>query len=109
MATCWFRANGFVDATGDAAVVWQAGLECREPAEGVIYGSQMIVIENFETRRSRARKMSARIRDRGGQYGLVRRDGFAMSFPGRATAVVNMTQHRNAARSAGIFAHWDRR
>src|ERR1700734_559778 len=42
------RANGFVDATGDAAVVWQAGLERREPAEGVIYGSQMIVIENFE-------------------------------------------------------------
>src|SRR5580704_17425501 len=42
------RAHGFVDATGDAAVVWQAGLECQEPAEGVIYGSQMIVIENFE-------------------------------------------------------------
>ena len=30
------RANGFVDATGDAAVVWQAGLECQEPAEGII-------------------------------------------------------------------------
>jgi flavin-dependent dehydrogenase len=28
------RADGFVDATGDAAVVWGAGLECREPAEG---------------------------------------------------------------------------
>src|ERR1022692_1028036 len=27
------RADGFVDATGDAALVWQAGLECREPAE----------------------------------------------------------------------------
>ena len=86
------RANGFVDATGDAAVVWQAGLECREPAEGVIYGSQMIVIENFDDAKKPSREeMSARIRERGEQYGLVRRDGFAMSFPGRATAVVNMT------------------
>ena len=44
------QAGGFVDATGDAVVVWQAGLECREPAEGVIYGSQMIVIENLMSR-----------------------------------------------------------
>jgi hypothetical protein len=86
------RANGFVDATGDAAVVWQAGLECREPAEGVIYGSQMIVIENFDEAKKPSREeMSTRIRERGEHYGLVRRDGFAMSFPGRATAVVNMT------------------
>jgi hypothetical protein len=86
------RADGFVDATGDAAVVWQAGLDCREPAEGLIYGSQMIVIENFDeaSKPSRA-EMSERIRDRGEHYGMVRRDGFAMSFPGRGTAVVNMT------------------
>jgi hypothetical protein len=86
------RADGFVDATGDAAVVWQAGLECREPAEGVIYGSQMIVIENFDEGHKPSREeMSARIRERGQLYGMIRRDGFAMSFPGRATAVVNMT------------------
>ncbi len=86
------RANGFVDATGDAAVVWQAGLECQEPAEGVIYGSQMIVIEDFDDAKKPSREeMSARIRERGETYGMVRRDGFAMSFPGRATAVVNMT------------------
>src|SRR5579884_2584419 len=29
------EADGFVDATGDAALVWHAGLDCREPAEGV--------------------------------------------------------------------------
>jgi hypothetical protein len=86
------RANGFVDATGDAALTWQAGLECREPAEGVIYGSQMIVIENFEEAHKPSREeMSARIRERAGHYGMIRRDGFAMSFPGRRTAVVNMT------------------
>jgi hypothetical protein len=86
------HAEGVVDATGDAALVWQAGLVCREPAEGGIYGSQMMVIENFEEARAPSRvEMSARIAERGGFYGLVRRDGFAMSLPGRRTAIVNMT------------------
>jgi hypothetical protein len=90
------RADGFVDSTGDAAVVWEAGLDCREPAEGVIYGSQMIVIENFDEAHKPSRaEMSERIRDRGADYGMVRRDGFAMTFPGRATAVVNMTHIEN--------------
>lgn len=90
------RADGFVDSTGDAAVVWGAGLDCREPAEGVIYGSQMIVIENFEEAHKPTRaEMSERIRERGAAYGMIRRDGFAMSFPGRATAVVNMTHIEN--------------
>ncbi len=90
------RADGFVDSTGDAAVVWQAGLECQEPAEGLIYGSQMIVIENFDEAHKPSRaEMSERIRERGAHYGMIRRDGFAMSFPGRATAVVNMTHIEN--------------
>jgi hypothetical protein len=86
------RADGFIDATGDAAVVWQAGLECQEPAEGVIYGSQMLVIEDFDSARAPARgEMTERIRDRGRHYGLTRRDGFAMTLPGGRTAIVNLT------------------
>jgi len=86
------RADGFVDATGDAALVWQAGLPCREPAQGVIYGSQMMVIENFNEGEAPDRTaMSQRIRDRGLHYGMTRRDGFAMSLPGGRTAIVNMT------------------
>jgi len=86
------RADGFVDATGDAAVVWQAGLDCQEPAEGVIYGSQMMVIENFDdTLKPSREEMSTRIRERSEHYGMIRRDGFAMTFPGGRTAVVNMT------------------
>jgi hypothetical protein len=86
------RADGFVDATGDAAVVWQAGLPCREPAEGAIYGSQMMVIENFDPAQwpSRA-EVSDRLRERAGNYGLVRQDGFGMPLPGGRTAVINMT------------------
>ncbi len=86
------RADGFVDATGDAAVVWQAGLDCREPAEGVIYGSQMMVIENFDDAHWPTRaEVSERLHDRAGDYGLARKDGFAMPLPGGRTAIVNMT------------------
>jgi len=86
------RADGFVDATGDAAVVWQAGLECQEPAEGGIYGSQMLVIEDFDPARAPARnEMAERIHARGRDYGLTRRDGFAMTLPGGRTAIVNLT------------------
>src|SRR5262249_49191183 len=35
-------AAGFVDATGDAALTWQAGFACREHAGGPIYGTQMM-------------------------------------------------------------------
>ncbi len=90
------EAEGFVDATGDAALVWQAGLECREPAEGVIYGSQMIVIENFEeAHRPSREEVSARLRERAAHYGMTRRDGFAMNLPGGRTAIVNMTHIEN--------------
>jgi hypothetical protein len=86
------HADGFVDATGDAAVVWQAGLECREPADGVIYGSQMMVIENFDDAHWPARaEVADRLGERAGHYGLARKDGFAMTLPGGRTAIVNMT------------------
>jgi FAD-dependent oxidoreductase family protein len=90
------QADGFVDATGDAALVWQAGLDCREPAEGVIYGSQMIVIENFEeAHRPSREEVSTRLRERSEHYGMTRRDGFAMNLPGGRTAIVNMTHIEN--------------
>lgn len=90
------QADGFVDATGDAALVWQAGLDCREPAEGVIYGSQMMVIENFDdAHRPRREEVAMRLAECGERYGLTRRDGFAMNLPGGRTAIVNMTHIEN--------------
>ncbi len=41
-------ATGFVDATGDAALTWQAGLPCQEPAEVSVYGTQMVVLEGVD-------------------------------------------------------------
>jgi 2-polyprenyl-6-methoxyphenol hydroxylase-like FAD-dependent oxidoreductase len=85
-------ATGFVDATGDAAVAWGAGLPCREPADGPLYGTQMVVLEGVDESRQPTRdEMSKRLREKAVPYGLVRHDGFAFVFPGRGTALVNMT------------------
>jgi 2-polyprenyl-6-methoxyphenol hydroxylase-like FAD-dependent oxidoreductase len=85
-------ANAFVDATGDASLVWHAGLPCREPAEGLVYGSQMVVLEGIDIEKMPGRdEISECLRERAPDYGLVRRDGFAFAFPGRGTALVNMT------------------
>jgi hypothetical protein len=85
-------AMGFVDATGDAALTWEAGFPCREHADGPIYGTQMMVLEGIDEMRPPAREeLTARARAKAAAYGLVRTDGFAFIFPGRATALVNLT------------------
>jgi hypothetical protein len=84
-------AAGFVDATGDAALTWEAGLPCRVP-ERPIYGSQQLILEHVdEAHKPDPAELSARINAKAEQYELVRRDGLAFFFPGRATAVMNMT------------------
>jgi flavin-dependent dehydrogenase len=85
-------AAGFVDATGDAALTWEAGFACREHADGPIYGTQMMVLEGIDETRPPGRDdFTARARAKASIYGLVRTDGFAFIFPGRGTALVNMT------------------
>ena len=85
-------AAGFVDATGDAALTWEAGFACREPADGPIYGTQMMVLEGIDEARQPSRaELTARARAKAALYGLVRTDGFAFVFPGRGTALVNHT------------------
>src|SRR5262245_29210017 len=85
-------AAGFVDATGDAALTFEAGFPCREHADGPIYGTQMMVLEGIDEARQPGRaELTARARAKAADYGLVRTDGFAFVFPGRATALVNLT------------------
>jgi hypothetical protein len=85
-------ATGFIDATGDAAITWEAGFDCRVHKHGQIYGSQMLVIEDFnDAKKPSWDDMAARIHERGEHYGMMRRDGFAASYPGRNVAIVNMT------------------
>jgi hypothetical protein len=85
-------AAGFVDSSGDATLTWQAGFACREHAEGPIYGSQMMVLEGINERSEPSRsELTERARAKAADYGLIRTDGFAFVFPGRGTALVNLT------------------
>lgn len=84
-------ATGYVDASGDAALTWEAGLPCRVP-ERPIYGSQQAVVEHVdEENRPDPAQITARLAEHADRYGLPRRDGLAFFFPGRGTAVLNMT------------------
>jgi FAD-dependent oxidoreductase family protein len=84
-------AEGFVDASGDAALTWQAGLPCWVP-ERPIYGSQQVIVENLnETHKPEAGEIDAVLNSRGEEFGLLRRGGLAFFFPGRGTAVLNVT------------------
>jgi hypothetical protein len=85
------RALGFVDASGDAALSWEAGLPCWVP-ERPIYGSQQVIVENVdESQKPDAGDMDERIAAKGAEFGLLRRGGLAFFFPGRGTAVLNVT------------------
>src|SRR3954468_4247789 len=85
-------AAGFVDATGDAALAWNAGLPCRESADGPIYGTQMCVIEGIdETQAPERPDVAARLKATAKDYGLTRESGVAFVFPGKSVALVNMT------------------
>ena len=84
-------AAGFVDASGDAALTWAAGLPCWVP-ERPIYGSQQVIVEGVdELHKPDPAEMDARIAARGADYGLLRRGGLAFYVPGRGTAVLNVT------------------
>ncbi|MGH3328776.1 MAG: FAD-dependent oxidoreductase [Streptomycetales bacterium] len=84
-------ATGFVDATGDAALCWEAGQPCRVP-ERTIYGSQQVIVEHVdESHQPETGALAERARAKAAEYGLVRQEGLAFFFPGRGTAVLNMT------------------
>jgi 2-polyprenyl-6-methoxyphenol hydroxylase-like FAD-dependent oxidoreductase len=85
------RAQGFVDASGDAALTWEAGLPCWVP-ERPIYGSQQVIVENVdEDNRPGPGEIDACMAAKAAEYGLLRHGGLAFFFPGRGTAVLNVT------------------
>ncbi|SDY61538.1 FAD-dependent oxidoreductase [Citreimonas salinaria] len=86
------RAQSFADCSGDAALTWLAGFECREPAEK-IYGSQQAVVEGIrlDAEPPAREDLAARIAEKAESYGLIRRNGLMFYFPGKDVAVMNMT------------------
>jgi len=86
-------ANGYVDASGDATLSYQAGIGVREP-DVAVYGSLNFLIEGYDTGAVKdlvIKDVHDRLAQRGAQYGLVRHDGFLMHFPGRDIMLANVT------------------
>jgi hypothetical protein len=87
------NATGYVDASGDAALSWEAGLAVREP-DAPVYGSLNFILEGYDEARVAEidhEEVYGRLRERGAAYGLVRHDGFLFAFPGKGTALANIT------------------
>ena len=86
-------AQGYVDASGDATLSYEAGFEVREP-DAPVYGSLNFVIENYDADAAATMVIAdvhARLADKGAAYGLVRHDGFLMHFPGKNQMLANVT------------------
>ena len=110
VATRWgdvaVEAEGFVDASGDAALAWAAGLELQEP-DAPIYGTQMITIEGVDQAALTELGRDAvpdRLKRKAAAYGLVRRDGFVFAAPTEGVALANMTHIPTPTDPAGAAA-----
>jgi FAD dependent oxidoreductase len=87
------EAAGYVDASGDASLTFEAGFEVREP-DAPVYGSLNFLVEGYDTAAASdlaIKDVHARLAARGADYGLVRHDGFLMHFPGRDFMLANVT------------------
>jgi hypothetical protein len=87
------EAQGYVDASGDASLTYEAGFEVREPIAPV-YGSLNFLIEGYDTTAVKdlvITEVHERLSRKGSAFGLVRHDGFLMHFPGKDFMLANVT------------------
>ncbi|MCL4764259.1 MAG: FAD-dependent oxidoreductase, partial [Burkholderiales bacterium] len=92
------RAAAYVDASGDAALAWTAGLAVQEPATETVYGSQNGIVRGVDVAALAAaggpEAIKRRVVDKAADYGLERRDAFVYVLPDSDQALVNMTHLR---------------
>ena len=97
-------ATGFVDASGDAALAWHAGLPLQEPEKEVM-GTQMFVLEGIDVDAVRAldlAEVKTRLAEKADAHGLLRHDGFVFAFPEKGTGLVNMTHIHTPLDAVGM-------
>lgn len=89
------RARAFVDASGDAALAWTAGLAVHEPARETVYGSQNGIVRGVDLAALAAaggpEALRRRVVDGAAEAGLERHDAFCYVLPGTDQMLVNMT------------------
>jgi len=89
------EARAYLDASGDAALAWCAGLAVHEPANETIYGSQNGIVRGIDVdalaRAGGTDAVRRRVVDKAARYGLPRHDAFIYVLPGTDQVLVNMT------------------
>ncbi len=87
------QADGYVDASGDGTLCYEAGLPVREP-RAPVYGSLNFLIEGYDLEAVKGFDIEAvrkRLATHGAPYGLVRHDGWLMHFPAKNFMLANIT------------------
>jgi 2-polyprenyl-6-methoxyphenol hydroxylase-like FAD-dependent oxidoreductase len=89
------RAASFVDASGDAALAWLAGLAVQEPATETVYGSQNGIVRGVDvaalTAAGGPEAIKRRVVEKAATHGLERHDAFVYVLPDSDQVLVNMT------------------
>ena len=86
------EATGYIDASGDASLCFEAGLEVRE-LDAPVYGSLNFLIEGYDLDKvgdMQIAEVRERLTQKGHEYGLVRHDGWLMHFPGKNFMLANI-------------------
>ncbi len=98
------EAGHFVDASGDAVLAWQAGLELRE-SETQVLGTVMAILEDVDTGlcaeypRSLYHEL---IRKHAEEFRLVRGEGPVFVVPGTRKLLLNLTHVETPMETAGL-------
>ena len=85
MGKSFISADGFIDASGDAALAWFAGLSCNMPQDGAVYGSEMFLLEgiNFTEPVPAENELMDKMEQTAGKYKLLRKKGLMFYCPQR--------------------------
>lgn len=86
-------ADGYIDASGDASLAWEAGLKLREPQQEV-YGTMNFLIEGYDVEAVESfdtDEVEERLSEVGDEYGLVRKGGGLWHYPEKDFMLANIT------------------
>jgi len=87
------EADGYVDASGDASLAWESGLQLREPQEE-IYGTMNFLIEGYDVDAVESLDMDEveeRLSEVGDEYGFERKGGGLWHYPEKNFMLANIT------------------
>lgn len=97
------EADGYVDASGDGALTWEAGLEMREP-DAPVYGTLSFTMEGYDTDAISdlvVEEVHERLAEVGDEYGLVREDGQLIRHPNAEFLLANITHMETPTTPSG--------